>query len=474
MSTVLRAPVLAFVRLVSAVYALLWNDLLTLPLPGGGTLGLPLLVMLLVPTGAYFTLRTRVLPVRLLPAMARVAVEKRPRGHASLSGVQSLIVSTATRVGMGNLVGVVAAISAGGAGAVLWMWVTALLGASTAFIESTLANLYKERDPLYGGTRGGPARYLHALAEKWRGRKLRRSVLAVCFAASGLICWCGISQVIGNSVSSAFQNAFGIPPLYSTVLLVAVAAVIVLRKNATVKVLDVLVPVMAGAYFFLTVFLILKNAALLPDVFRRIFAEAFGLRQMAAGGFGAVLMNGVKRGLFSNEAGSGSAPCSAAAAEADHPAKVGLLQAFGVLIDTIIICTCTAMIMLLAPQDLLAGESGMGLLQTAMVHHLGDFGSVFIAVILWLFSFSTFIGVLFYARSNVAYLFGDRWCAQTAYKVLALAMLFIGGLAAYTFVWDLGDVGIGLMTLFNLIALYPLSGQALDCLRDYEAKYRKQ
>ena len=474
MSTVLRAPVLAFVRLVSAVYALLWNDLLTLPLPGGGTLGLPLLVMLLVPTGAYFTLRTRVLPVRLLPAMARVAVEKRPRGHTSLSGVQSLIVSTATRVGMGNLVGVVAAISAGGAGAVLWMWVTALLGASTAFIESTLANLYKERDPLYGGTRGGPARYLHALAEKWRGRKLRRSVLAVCFAASGLICWCGISQVIGNSVSSAFQNAFGIPPLYSTVLLVAVAAVIVLRKNATVKVLDVLVPVMAGAYFFLTVFLILKNAALLPDVFRRILAEAFGLRQMAAGGFGAVLMNGVKRGLFSNEAGSGSAPCSAAAAEADHPAKVGLLQAFGVLIDTIIICTCTAMIMLLAPQDLLAGESGMGLLQTAMVHHLGGFGSVFIAVILWLFSFSTFIGVLFYARSNVAYLFGDRWCAQTAYKVLALAMLFIGGLAAYTFVWDLGDVGIGLMTLFNLIALYPLSGQALDCLRDYEAKYRKQ
>ena len=386
--------------------------------------------------------------------------------------MQSLIVSTATRVGMGNLVGVVAAISAGGAGAVFWMWVTALLGASTAFIESTLANLYKERDPLYGGTRGGPARYLHALAERWRGRKLRRSVLAVCFAASGLICWCGISQVIGNSVSSAFQNAFGIPPLYSTILLVAVAAVIVLRKNATVKVLDVLVPVMAGAYFFLTVFLILKNAALLPDVFRRIFAEAFGLRQMAAGGFGAVLMNGVKRGLFSNEAGSGSAPCSAAAAEADHPAKVGLLQAFGVLIDTIVLCTFTAMIMLLAPQDLLAGQSGMGLLQTAMVHHLGSFGSVFIAVILWLFSFSTFIGVLFYARSNVAYLFGDRWSAQTAYKVLALAMLFIGGLAAYTFVWDLGDVGIGLMTLFNLIALYPLSGQALACLRDYEATNR--
>lgn len=473
MSTLLSAPVSAFVNLVNAVYALLWHDLITLPLPGGGTLGLSLLVILLVPTGLYFTLRTRGLPVRLLPSMARIAMEKRPHGHGALSGLQSLIVSTATRVGMGNLVGVVAAISAGGAGAVFWMWVTALLGASTAFVESTLASLYKEKDPLYGGYRGGPARYIHALVERWRGRPVRRSVIAVCFAVSGLICWCGISQVIGNSVSSAFENAFGIPPLYSTILLVAVAAVIVLRKNATVKVLDVLVPIMAGAYFFLTVFLILKNAALLPAVFSRIFAEAFGLRQMVAGGFGAVLMNGVKRGLFSNEAGSGSAPCSAAAAETDHPAKVGLLQAFGVLIDTVVICTCTAMIMLLAPQELLEGQSGMGLLQAAMVHHMGSLGSVFIAVILWLFSFSTFIGILFYARSNVAYLFGDRWAAQTAYKVLALAMLFIGGLAAYTFVWDLGDVGIGLMTIFNLIALYPLSGQALSCLADYEKKCKE-
>jgi len=463
-----------FISSVNAVYAILWHDLISVPLPGGETLGLSLLVLLLVPTGVYFTIRTRCLPVRLLPVMLRVTLEKRSVNGASLSGVQSLIVSTATRVGMGNLVGVVAAISAGGAGAVFWMWVTALIGSATAFIESTLANTYKQKDPLYGGYRGGPALYIHALEEKWRKKKLSRSVLAVLFAVSGLICWCGISQVIGNSVSSAFENAFGAPPLLTTIVLVAVAAVIVLRKNATVKALDVIVPVMAGAYFFLTLFLIVKNAALLPSVFERIFCEAFGLRQMAAGGFGAVLMNGVKRGLFSNEAGSGSAPCSAAAAQSDHPAKVGLLQAFGVLIDTIVICTCTAMIMLLAPADALEGLSGMALLQTSMVHHLGSFGSIFIAVVLWLFSFSTFIGVLFYARSNVAYLFGDRWSAQTAYKVLALGMLFIGGLAAYTFVWDLGDVGIGLMTVFNLIALYPMANEALAILNDYEVKYRKK
>jgi len=471
MSTIITTVISGFVSAVQAVYALLWHDLIAVPLPGGETLGLSLLVLLLVPTGVIFTIRTRCLPVRLLPAMLRVTLEKRSANGVSLSGVQSLIVSTATRVGMGNLVGVVAAISAGGAGAVFWMWVTALVGSATSFIEATLANIYKENDPLYGGFRGGPALYIHAFEQRCRKKKLRRSILAVLFALSGLICWCGISQVIGNSVSSAFENAFGVPPLFSTVVLVAVAAVIVLRKNATVRVLDVLVPIMAGAYFFITVFLIIKNAALLPAVFERIFAEAFGLRQMAAGGFGAVLMNGVKRGLFSNEAGSGSAPCSAAAAESDHPAKVGLLQAFGVLIDTIVICTCTAMIMLLTPAELLDGLSGMALLQTSMAHHMGSFGSVFIAVILWLFSFSTFIGVLFYARSNVAYLFGDRWRAQTAYKILALVMLFIGGLAAYTFVWDLGDVGIGLMTLFNLIALYPMANEALASLRDYEVQY---
>ena len=198
--------------------------------------------------------------------------------------------------------------------------------------------------------------------------------------------------------------------------------------------------------------------------------EAFGLRQVAAGGFGAVLMNGIKRGLFSNEAGSGSAPCAAAAADVSHPAKAGLMQAFGVFIDTILICTCSALLMLLAPSDKIAGLQGMDLLQSAMQYHLGEFGVIFIAVILFLFSFSTFIGILFYARSNVAYLFGDNWLSQTAYKILALVMLFIGGLAAYTFVWDLGDVGIGLMTIFNMIALIPLSGQAIDSLKDYERK----
>ena len=192
------------------------------------------------------------------------------------------------------------------------------------------------------------------------------------------------------------------------------------------------------------------------------------MRQAVSGGFGAVLMNGVKRGLFSNEAGSGSAPCAAAAAQSKDPVRTGLTQPLGVLIDTIVICSCTAMIMLLVPEELTSGLTGMDLLQTAMQYHLGYAGVIFIAVTLALFSFSTFIGILFYARSNVAYLFGNRWCYQTAYKVLALIMLFIGGLEQYTVVWDLGDVGIGLMTLFNIAVLYPMSKEALELLKQYE------
>ena len=459
------------VNLIESVYRLLWGDLFTIPLGGG--IGISFMVVLLFTAGIWFTCRTRLLPVRLFRDMIAAVCEKK-QGRDGLSSFQTLVISTATRVGMGNLVGVVAAVSAGGAGAVFWMWVTALLGASTSFIESTLAQKYRQPDPLYGGWRGGPAYYLHVLAERKRGKKLKRSVTAALFAASGLICWCGISQVISNSVSSAFENAFHIPPLATTLVLTAIAAVIVLRRNATVKSLDVMVPIMAVCYFVITVGIVLFNLPKLPAVFGRIFAEAFGLRQAVAGGFGAVLMNGVKRGLFSNEAGSGSAPCAAAAAECDDPVKMGFVQALGVLIDTVVICSCTAFLMLLVPQEITEGLAGMDLLQTALQYHLGGFGVVFIAATLALFSFSTFLGVLYYARGNVAYLCGDNWWSQTAYKLIALVMLVIGGMQAYTVVWDLGDVGIGLMTIFNMLALVPMAHEALDALNDYEKRKKLQ
>ena len=467
-------------KLMYTIYDFLWADLLTIPLPNGGSLGLSLLVLMLVPAGIYFTIRSRFLQVRLFPEMLRMTLEKKASDDKnSLSGLQALIVSTATRVGMGNLAGVVSAISMGGAGAVFWMWMSALAGSATAYMEATLAQLYKEKDPLYGGFRGGPAYYIHAFTARKRNKEpkqMRWSVIAALFALSGLICWCGISQVIGNSVSSSMENAFGISPMITAILLTTLSAVIVLRKNATVKVLDIVVPIMAGCFFLVTLITIFKNITLLPTVFERIFAEAFGMKQIAGGTIGTVIMNGVKRGLFSNEAGSGSAPCAAAAADVDHPAKGGLLQAFGVFVDTIVICSCTAMIMLLVPEELLNGLAGMDLLQAAMHYHFGDIGVIFIAITLLLFAFSTFLGVLFYARGNVAYLFGDNWASQTAYKLLALVMLFIGCLATYTFVWDLGDVGIGLMTIFNMLVLIPMSKEALVCLKEYEGmmKARKQ
>lgn len=449
-------------NIIVAIYNFLWRDLITLNFKGT-SIGIPLLVILLIPTGIYFTVRTRFMPIRKLPQMVRALGEKKD-DKSNLSTFQTLIVSTATRVGMGNLVGVVAAVSVGGAGAVFWMWVSAFLGASTAYVEGTLAQLHKKKDPLYGGYHGGPAYYIHDFVEQKRKKKIKKSFIAILFAIFGLICWCGISQVVSNSVTSAFKNAFSIPPIYTTVVLVIIAAVIVLRKNATVRVLDIIVPIMAVVYFLVTIFIIVKNINLMPGVFERIFKEAFGLKQVAGGGFGAVLMNGIKRGLFSNEAGSGSAPCAAAAAEGKKPQTVGMVQSLGVLIDTIVICTCTAMIMLLVPEEITKGKQGMDLLQCAMDYHLGSFGTIFVAIILFLFSFSTFIGILFYARSNVAYICGNNWWSQTLYKIVALVMLFIGGLQAYTIVWDLGDVGIGLMTIVNLIIIIPMSSQAIKLL----------
>ena len=422
-------------NIIVSIYNFLWGDLITLNFKGT-SIGIPLLVILLIPTGIFFTIRTKFMPIRKLPTMIRALGEKND-DKKSLSTFQTLIVSTATRVGMGNLVGVV---------------------------EGTLAQLHKKKDPLYGGYHGGPAYYIHDYVEKKRKKKIKKSFIAILFAIFGLICWCGISQVISNSVTSAFKNAFSIPPIYTTVILVIISSLIVLRKDATVKVLDVIVPIMAVVYFVVTIFIIIKNISLMPGVFERIFEEAFGIKQVAGGGFGAVLMNGIKRGLFSNEAGSGSAPCAAAAADGKRPETVGMVQSLGVLIDTIVICTCTAMIMLLAPESVTKGKQGMDLLQSAMNYHLGSFGTIFVAVILFLFSFSTFIGILFYARSNVAYLCGNNWWSQTLYKIIALVMLFIGGLQAYTIVWDLGDVGIGLMTIINLIILIPMSKEAISLL----------
>ena len=487
------------VKVVTALNDVFWGELVVLDFNDGETqFSLTLLIVLLIGAGIFFTIKLKGIQFSMFPEMIRNVTKKQnAKEKDAISGWQALMVATATRVGMGNLAGVVAAITFGGPGAVFWMWVTALVGASSAFVETVLAQIYKEKDPLYGGWRGGPAYYINrcrlissiksedafvsdldkeANIVSTDGKSHFKSggiykIIAILFAISGLICWAGISQVVGNSVTSSFQHSFGISPWITAAVLTILGAIIVLRKRATVKVLDIMVPIMACAYILMTIFIIIKNITVLPSMFADVFASAFGAREMVSGGLGAVIMNGIKRGLFSNEAGSGSAPCAGASADVEHPVQQGLIQALGVYIDTIVICSCTAFVVLLTPKTLLADNQGMDLLQIAMEYHVGKFGGIFIAIILFLFSFSTFLGILYYARCNVAFLWGDTFKAQTAYKIFALAMLFIGGIAAYEFVWMLGDLGIALMTLFNMLVIVPLIGQVSDALKDYKEKF---
>ncbi len=455
--------------LLDALLGFLWGDLIKIPLPGGITLDVSFLVLLLALSGIYFTFRTRFLQIRMIPEMIRVACEK-SESKNGLSGLQALIVATATRVGMGNLVGVVAAISLGGAGSIFWMWIFAILGSSLAFVESVLAQLHKKEDKINGGFIGGPAYYIHDALIRFCGKR-KKSIVAILFALSGITCLAGVSQVASNSVTSAVKNACNIPAVYTTIAMVIVALFVVFKNKILVKVLDVMVPIMAGAYFLATVFVILKNLAFVPSVFSNILQEAFGLKQVVAGGIGTVIVTGAKRGIFSNEAGSGNTPNVVAMADVSHPAKAGLMQCLGVCIDTII-CTCTSFLILFVPRNVIGNLEGMELLQSSTNYHVGSWGSGFITIILVLFSFSTFLGLLLYARPSVTYIFGQNKIYQFLYKIFFVLMLFLGGLNAYTFVWDLADLGIGLMTIFNILALFLLSKEAMNSLRDYE-KSRK-
>ncbi len=485
---------------VSALNGFLWGDIVLFNV-GKTSIGLSLLVLMLIPTGLYYCYKTKMLSFRLFPEMIKIVLKSKiSEDKEGISGLQALFIATASRVGMGNLAGVVAAVSFGGPGAIFWMWIAAIIGSNTAFIESTLAQIYKEKDPLYGGWRGGPAYFMNRMEvivesrkkdpferdleidsdiiskneKKFYKKSSNFRICGILFAISGLITWVGITQIISNSVSESFSNAFGIAPLYTSIGMTVLGAVVLFGKRGKdeiVEVLNKVVPIMATLYLILTIYILIKNIGAVPGMFAEIFQEAFGAKQIVAGGFGAVLMQGVKRGLFSNEAGSGSAPCAAAAADVEHPAQQGLIQALGVFIDTLLICSCTAFTMLLAPLSVREGKVGMDLLQSCMNYHIGSIGTPLVALILFLFSFSTFLGILFYARSNIAFLFGDTMKAQDAYKILALIMLFVGGMAQYLFVWELGDLGVALMTVFNIIAIVPLSKIALNSLKDYEGIY---
>lgn len=433
--------------------------------------GKNIIVVLLVGAGIFFTLSMKFMQIRLLKDMAGLLVKNNKDSERGISSFQAFCVSTATRVGAGNLVGVVAALSVGGAGSVFWMWIVAVFGAATGFVEATLAILFREKDKR-GDYVGGAAYYIQkGLGSKWN---INMRWLGIIFVFFAMICWGGVLQVISNSVTESFHVAFGIDIKIMSGILAFFAAIVIFgRKDKIVKVLEKMVPFMAFAYLILVAFILVKNITVIPDVFKRIFEEAFGIRQAVGGSFGAVVMEGVKRGLFSNEAGTGSAPSAAAAAEVDHPAKQGLIQALGVYVDTLVICTATALVVLVTKESVIEGLGGMKLLQEAFRYHVGDWGVIFIACVLFLFAFSTALGITYYAKPNLIFIADKDWL-QTAFKIFACCMLFYGGMKQAFLVWALADLGLGLMAIVNIFAIIPLRKYAFNSLKDYEKKLKEE
>lgn len=421
--------------------------------------GRNILVVLLIGTGLFFTIKTKFVQVRLLREMVRLLKKSNEKSEDGITSFQAFCISTASRVGAGNLVGVVAAVSIGGAGSIFWMWIVALIGASSAFAETVLAIIYREKTK-DGKFVGGPAFFLaNGIGKKWMG---------IFFVISGLICWLGVMQVVSNSVTESFDVAFGIDKkLVSMILVLLTGGVILGKADRVTPILSKIVPLMSVVYIGVVLVIMVKNIDQIPSLISSIVSEAFGIKEAVGGSVGAVVMNGVKRGLFSNEAGSGSAPSAAASADVDHPVEQGLLQGLGVFVDTIFICTATASVMLLA--DIKKEVSGMEFLQEAFRFHVGDWGVVFIAVILFLFSFSTVLGIMIYVKNNIIFITEDER-VLFGFKILVLVMLFIGGVQQNLFIWSLADFGMGLMTVVNLIGIIGLSKEVIDSLDDYESK----
>lgn len=372
--------------------------------------------------------------------------------------------SLASRVGTGNLAGVATAITVGGPGAVFWMWLIALLGSSSAFVESTLAQLYKRKGK--DSFVGGPAYYMEkGLKARWMGI-LFAILISITFGFA-------FNSVQSNTICAAWEKAFGIDHVWMGIVLTAVTLLIIFGGiHRIARVSGVIVPVMALGYIVLALGVVLFNLGKLPDVIRLIVSNAFGWEQALGGGIGATLMQGIKRGLFSNEAGMGSAPNVAATAHVTHPVKQGLIQALGVFTDTLIICTCTAFIILFSGVSTQTSLNGIQLTQEALTAEVGSAGGIFIALAILLFAFSSIIGNYYYGEANILFI-TRRKPVLVAYRLLVSAMVLCGSLMSLDLAWSLADIMMGLMTICNLIAIAILSRQAFLLLDHYLAQKRK-
>ena len=428
-----------------------------------------LLIIMLLAVGLYFTVRTKFVQFKFLGESIRLVTEKNSDKN-SVSAFQALMVSTASRVGTGNIVGVANAIAIGGYGAVFWMWVIALVGGASAFVESTLAQIYKKRDK-DGGSYGGPAYYIEAAmgGKRWLGVIFAVALIATYAGGFNMLCSYNlISSLSGYSFYGNPETSV-VPLICGAILAVLVGICIFGGGKRIVKVTGVMVPVMGITYIVIALIFMVLNIALIPDVLKNIFVSAFDFKAIFGGFTGSALMQGIKRGLYSNEAGVGSAPNAAAAAEVSHPVKQGLVQMLSVFIDTLLVCTATAMMCLSSGIIPSSELTGAPFVQTALASKLGNFGFYFITFALLLFAFTTLIGNLFYCDGCLNYIANRKVSKKTmsVFRVIACALIFLGALLDFSLVWNLADVLMGIMAIINLPVIVILGKIALDALKDY-------
>lgn len=424
------------------------------------------LIVVLVALGLYFTIRMGFVQFRMLPEMFRLLFKegmKREKGQ--VSSFQAFAIGTAARVGTGNIAGVATAIALGGPGAVFWMWLIALIGSASAFVESTLAQVYKIRD---GRTwRGGPAYYMErALGQRWLGI-LFAILITFSFGFA-------FNSVQSNTISLSMSNQFGVSTTTVGVILAIVTAAVIFGGVQSIAILSsIIVPVMAGGYILLAMWIMISNASLLPSVFGLIFSEGvLGIQQLFGGAIGAMVLQGIRRGLFSNEAGMGSAPNAAATAEVSHPVKQGLIQSFSVFVDTLIICTSTAMIILLSGVAGSESFAGVELTQAALTAEVGPIATSFLTVAIFLFAFSSILGNYYYGETNIQFI-SEKKIYVTLYRIGVVGMVLFGAIRSAGLVWSIADVFMGLMALVNLYAIFRLAKVARLVLDDYLEQRRQ-
>lgn len=421
-----------------------------------------ILLVALLGCGVWFTWRTRFVQFRMVVEMIRLLGDsalKFDHSKRHISSFQAFTVSLASRVGTGNLAGVATAIAFGGPGAVFWMWVIALFGAATAFVESTLAQLYKR--PHTDSFIGGPAYYISkGMHNRWMAA-LFAVLITITFALSN-------NSVQSNTICSAMETAFGMNPTIVGIVLSIITLFVVFGGIQRVaKVSSIVVPIMAVGYLIISIVVVIMNINLVPHVLRVIVENAFGIGPVTGGGLGMTIIYGVKRGLFSNEAGEGSAPNAAATAAVTHPVKQGLIQALGVFTDTLLVCSCTAFIILISGLYEVEGLNGIALTQNALESEIGSSGPVFIAVAIFLFAYSSIIGNYYYGEANVRYLSNKRWVLFIFRLLSGGVMVMFGAMATLETVWNIVDICMALLTACNLVAIVTLGKYAFRLLDDY-------